>query len=373
MNIAIISHNLAQFRGGSKVALMLGRELSLIGHKVAYVCVYEDIKNLNKKFGTDHDYKVYSANRTFFGNKIINISMAWNIYHPFKKMFKEFKPDVAIEIGGVMTSLIPPIIFGVPTIYYCYCPSSRFAEVNLYPINNTERAYLKFLTFIEKRLIKKVGFVLSQCTETKVYLERDWNIKSENAYPPVDTKVFKPSSKKKDIILSVCKYEPLYRLEELINIFKKLKNRNYELHFVAQTDEPNHYLEDLVKLSNEVKGIYFHKNLPVSKLKPLYERAKIFWHSTWSYYGLIIAEAQSAGVPSISFGREHGPGEIIIDGKTGYLIDSFDELYEKTKKLLRDNNLWKKMSREARMNAVKRLGVKPFMDSFLSAISKVVK
>lgn len=373
MNIAIISHNLAQFRGGSKVALMLGKELTKLKHNVAYVCVYENIKVLNKKFNTEHKYKVYSAKESFLGNRIINFSMIWNIFSPFKKMYSEFKPDVVIEIGGVMTSLIQPVVMKIPTIYYCYCPNSRFAEVNLYPTTKLERIYLRSLAFIEKVLIKKIDKVLSQCSKTKVYLREDWGIEAENAYPPVDTNIFKPSSLKKDIILSVCKYEPLYKLEELIKIFWELKNKNFELHFVAQVDGFNPYLEKLIKLSKKDKRIHFHKNLPVNELKPLYERAKIFWHSTWSYYGLIIAEAQSCGIPSISFGREHGPGEIIIDGKTGYLVDSFREMYEKTEKLLSDKKLYNEMSIAARRNAIKRLSIKPFMDSFLHTINHVTK
>ena len=116
----------------------------------------------------------------------------------------------------------------------------------------------------------------------------------------------------------------------------------------------------------------FHKNLPVSKLKKLYQRSKIFWHSTWAFYGLTIAEAQSCGVPAISFGREHGPGEIIIDGKTGYLVGNFDEIYMKTNKLLNDKKLWNKMSKAARKNAADRLGIKPFINTSLNAINEVI-
>ena len=132
-------------------------------------------------------------------------------------------------------------------------------------------------------------------------------------------------------------------------------------------------MEKLIDLSKDDKRIHFHKNLPVDDLKLLYARAKVFWHSTWSYYGLIIAEAQSAGVPAISFGKDHGPGEIILNGKTGYVVESFKELYEKTERLLSDKKLYSRMCKAARENAVKRLSLKPFVDSFLHAISEVVR
>ncbi len=99
-----------------------------------------------------------------------------------------------------------------------------------------------------------------------------------------------------------------------------------------------------------------------------YKKSKFFWFHSGAYYGIVVAEAQSVGLPTISFGGDSGPGEFLVDGKTGFLVDNFDEMIEKTRLLIDDERLWKSMSIAARENAVSRLGLDAFRDKFKEVI-----
>lgn len=49
-------------------------------------------------------------------------------------------------------------------------------------------------------------------------------------------------------------------------------------------------------------------------------------------FGLVMAEAQAVGTPVISFRRGAAP-ELIADGKTGFLVDTLDEMVERIKQV----------------------------------------
>ncbi len=115
------------------------------------------------------------------------------------------------------------------------------------------------------------------------------------------------------------------------------------------------------------------QNADFSQLLDYYKRSKFFWFHSGAYYGIVIAEAQSSGIPTISFGSHSGPGEIIINGKTGYLVETYDDMIEKTRILINDDDLWKEMSISARENAVDRFGTDVFKAKFREVINYIRK
>jgi glycosyltransferase involved in cell wall biosynthesis len=78
---------------------------------------------------------------------------------------------------------------------------------------------------------------------------------------------------------------------------------------------------------------------------------------TSKYEGLpmVLIEAQTFGVPVISFDCETGPADIIQDGVSGYLIDPLrkEDLVTKLIELTSDDELRKKMGRNAKLNSAR--------------------
>lgn len=67
--------------------------------------------------------------------------------------------------------------------------------------------------------------------------------------------------------------------------------------------------------------------------------------------GMVIVEAQKAGLPVVSFDILCGPSDVIEDGKNGYLIKPFDirEMAEKINRLIEDPKLRKEFSDHSQM------------------------
>lgn len=374
MKIGILVYDLSIPRGGTKLALSLGKILQNEGHEIVYTCVYENIRLMEQKFGEKYNFKIYSSKFRFLGNKLNNLTALWNHSLPIYKMCKEFNPDLIIEIGGVISSLFVPILLKIPTIHYCMFPASAYiySKYNVYKINLIKNLYLRIFRFLEKFIAKRTTNIIAMCKFSKNIAEKIWKIKCEDIiYPPTNINLFKASKNKKKIILCVARYDPYYKFEKLIKIFNRLKRNDYKFYIVGQSEKDYeiNYYNKLNRIKNN-KNVRLYTNIDFNKLKKLYSNASIFWYPSWAQYGLIIAEAQSSGIPVISFGKDRGPNEIILDKKSGYIINNFEDFYKYTKKLIKNKNLWRKMSLAARKNAIKRLSDDEFKKKFIKIINE---
>ncbi len=366
LRIGLIAYDLSTLAGGTNLALTLGRELQKEGYEIAYACVYEDLNKLSKKFDIAPGFKIYKAKRPVLGEVIRTYNSLINHSFPIYKMCKEFKPDVVIETGGFLLSLAVPVLLKIPAIYYCMEPESEYSRGSL----------LNQLYFVPYKIIEKPILDRAKTCAISAYTGKViQNFSKSNVtiiYPPVDTEVFAPDKEKENIILCVLRFRSVYKFENLIDAFRKLNQRDYLLVIIGGLTKENEEYYDFLKGEIRNDGnITLLPNADFSQLLNYYKKSKFFWFHSGAYYGIVIAEAQSAGLPAISFGAESGPGEIIINGRTGYLVKNFDEMIEKTKILLSDEGLWKDMSTSARENAVIRLGTDVFRNKFKEVIKAV--
>ncbi len=105
---------------------------------------------------------------------------------------------------------------------------------------------------------------------------------------------------------------------------------------IAGMIEPQHerYFNTRVKPFVDGKQIEYHGLLAQEELSPLYRKAAavlffINWHEP---FGLVAVEAQASGTPIIAT-RFGALPEIIIEGKTGFLVDSIEEAAAAVNKL----------------------------------------
>ncbi len=198
-------------------------------------------------------------------------------------------------------------------------------------------------------------------------LHRSHNINSQILYPAIDD--FGELVPKEHIILSVGRFfRGLYndkRYDILVEAFKMLRERfhntSWTYHLVGScgTDaESQRYLNEL-RAAATGHPIYFHVNASYDDLRRYYNQAEIFWHAAGynvdeerfpertEHFGMSTVEAMSAGAIPVVINKG-GQKEIVSHGKSGYLWNTLDELFDSTAALINDTDLRNTMRQHAR-------------------------
>lgn len=199
---------------------------------------------------------------------------------------------------------------------------------------------------------------------TKNNSYKNWPLKSNILYPPVDINNIKPLNKKK-YILSVGRffgYLKDKKHDTLIKVFKDIFNsgqiKEWSLHLVgsASTGDKK-YIDQLRNLAMNLP-ITFYPNLEYRELIRLYGQSSIYWHAAgygetdptkMEHFGISTVEAMVGGCVPIVIGKG-GQLEIIEDKVSGYLWQTLEDLKESTLKLINEDRLRAQISR----NAIKR-------------------
>ena len=86
----------------------------------------------------------------------------------------------------------------------------------------------------------------------------------------------------------------------------------------------------------------------------------------------MFAEAMSHGMPAVGGNRDAG-AEVIIDGKTGFVIDpdSVDALVSAVANLFGDSATWQRMSHSAREHARSSFSYTLFRDRFAGILADI--
>jgi len=153
---------------------------------------------------------------------------------------------------------------------------------------------------------------------------------------------FKPTYEDKEYILFVGRFEEHKRIQELILLSKKL---DYPVYLVG-TGPLEERLKSYAKKIGANK-VVFTGRVDRKELIGLYQNCSFFVSgSKWEGFGLIFLEAAACAKPSIGYSKGSIP-EVIKEGETGYLVNSFESLKEKAEILIRDKKLRKSMGKEA--------------------------
>jgi GalNAc-alpha-(1->4)-GalNAc-alpha-(1->3)-diNAcBac-PP-undecaprenol alpha-1,4-N-acetyl-D-galactosaminyltransferase len=177
---------------------------------------------------------------------------------------------------------------------------------------------------------------------------------------------------KEDIVLTVGRLIKSKNHDELIKLFVKINNPNWKLVIVggnAQKQNLMNKLKGLIKeLNAEDKVILAGNQLDVESYL---QKCKIFaFTSSSEGFPNVIGEAQSIGLPVITFNCVAGPSDMIDDGENGFLIPLFDYnmFQSKLKMLMEDEYLREQFGSKAR-ESIKRYSINIIGDQFYKFIS----
>jgi glycosyltransferase involved in cell wall biosynthesis len=202
---------------------------------------------------------------------------------------------------------------------------------------------------------------------TRSWVRELWNRESEILHPPVPLRA---TGEKEPLILSVGRFfgrdaGHSKKQLELVRTFRSLVEdglTGWEYHLVGGCS-PEHlpYLEEVRREAHGLP-VRIHVDASGAELDALYRRASIFWHAAglgenerrrpWrlEHFGITTVEAMATGAVPVVVGRA-GQREIVEHGVSGFHIDSVRELAERTRELVEDESLRRRLGAGARRRA----------------------
>lgn len=240
-------------------------------------------------------------------------------------------------------------------IYYCQEPlrvvydkaiSSNIKNIS-FPKNLYEFMNRKIRKWIDSENFKNASIILANSNFSREFIKNSYGKNSVVCYLGVDTDLFKPQN-----------------LEKTIDVL-----------FIGNKDIGYALLNKLSKIfENKIKVRALFRengklNITDTELVEIYSKSKVLVALNYNEpFGLIPLEAMSCGTSVIAVG-EGGYRESVVDGETGFLISRDPkELYEKINKIISDDKLRQRMSRNARENVLQNWTWDKSIERFLKII-----
>lgn len=208
---------------------------------------------------------------------------------------------------------------------------------------------------------------------TKKILEARWGIKINFVHGGVvDLEALKPLKKKK-VILNVGRFisgqdnKHCKRQDILVEAFKKLCDQRlagWQLRLIGPVNPGPDNKAYAAQVKRAARGypITLEHNLPFAALKRAYGEAKIYWHATgygldedqypeaMEHLGITTIEAMAAGSVPVVINKA-GQKEIVTEGQNGLLWETEEELLKKTRQVIRNEKVRRRLAVQARERA----------------------
>jgi len=167
-------------------------------------------------------------------------------------------------------------------------------------------------------------------------------------YVGVDTSLFVPNFNKKNKRLKIVSCGTFQKRKQPL-LFAEIAKKFPECDFywIGEGELKQKIID---KKNNEnITNLYLLNNMPHRELSKFFANSDIFlFPSIHEGFPKVIVEAMASGLPIIAFDK-YGP-EAIINNKTGFIVSNKNEMKEKLRILIDNNELRKEFSK----NAVKR-------------------
>ncbi len=322
MDITLICDPIIGFEGSNRPAIFLAEDLA-DSHNVSvlspFICESTE-KALLAKGVTPINLRLKFFTKKF-GPSVLWLE-AWMREAFLKLNSRSLKNKSTIVINFSNVVSIPS------KIWYLQGPPSKALEDMekefSYILKFFYRALQPFVRYADERLIEYMSKCSSMIIANSKFCASVYSLfgvhVDDVVYPPIDLRVFQPSTSNpsSDYILTYLGKETRY------SVLKKLAGTGVKIKaFGSKTP----FLAGRLKTSPNIE---FLGRLSIKELVDVYSNA-LFTVFPFSHepFGYIPLESIACGTPVLTYGFQ-GPGEYIINGLTGWLVESDEELVKLT-------------------------------------------
>ena len=184
-----------------------------------------------------------------------------------------------------------------------------------------------------ERTVLRCDYLFSNAGSVKRSLQREYNLPSEIVPTGVDTSFFTPAWERpanpRPIVLFVGSLRPFKQPQLLLEAAARFPGADFVL--VGEGLMGNELKERIER--ERLGNVRLAGLLQAEELKQQYQLADIFlFPSTWEGSPKVLLEAAACGLPVIA--RNNYQPETVVDGETGYLCASNDELFGRLGEML---------------------------------------
>lgn len=276
-----------------------------------------------------------------------------NYYRKLSEYLCDIRFDFCITFGGINIDFIPKINDRSIKILDSQFSFDIYKKWELAKGNNFYRKFignLKTILFIKKA--RKFDKIIVLTNNDKQL----WTRFCENVsyiHNGIKIRNVEQSSLKNKQIISVGRLDYNKGFDMLIDAMKIVCQRHPEWVLNIYGDGGiKHSLENLI-VKNELQKNVFLKG-HTDNLDNAYMTSSIFALSSRSEgFGLVILEAQTFGLPVVTFATPSGPAEIVNNNKDGFVIDRVGDIKSYANKLIElieNYEMRVKMGSEGRKN-----------------------
>ena len=281
-----------------------------------------------------------------------------------EKLFADIRPDIVVAAGWHEGSFLFQLKDGSKKIIEHH--GWRHANVALYPVYLRELGHVTAMTRFKYWLRTLWGNLMTykqgrydrQFDRLVVLTEED---KTYCTHCPTTTVIPNPitapslevSPLSDKVILAVGRLDNQKNFPELIDIWALIAKDypDWKLRIVGEgyTD---------VRIKKKVKEYGLEEQFELcpftNKIQEHYLSASIFTlTSAFEGFGLVLVEAESMGLPVVSYACPCGPRDIIRDGQDGFLVEPGDmeTFAARLLQLIEDEELRRRMGQAAKVNS----------------------
>lgn len=278
----------------------------------------------------------------------------------FRRVIKEVKPDV-IHAHDMAASFYAALACGnVPLISHIHNNAFNSRGVSLKSI----------LYYIAARKTKHI-FWVSQSSYNGYVFHKSLERKSSILYNVIDIEALKRKMEKDtndydfDIVyLGRLTYQK--NPERLLRVLKKIRDKYQEvgIAIIGTGDLEAEIKRTAVEMgmSSSVKFLGFLSN----PSKILHDAKAMIMTSRWEGTPMCALEAMALGVPIVSTPTD-GLKDVISEGETGFLSDNDDVLAMRCVDLIKDEELYRRLSANSMSVAEKMMDMAKYADAILSS------
>ncbi len=270
-------------------------------------------------------------------------------------------------------------------LWYCHTPPREVYD--LYETRMQYRptrekfiyaAMAKVYKVVANRVVRNIEEIATNSNVTRDRINEYFYRDATVINPGIDAKHFHMGSDGK-YFLYPSRILVNKRQEYVINAYRHFvsmtKRKDIRL-VIAGTlsNDPEHmvYYSRIKKLAHGL-NISIIPNIDDSELRSLYSHATaVLFAAMNEDYGIVPLEAMASGKPVISV-DEGGPRETILEGKTGFLVNSELEMAKKMKIIVDDRSLAHELGRNGRRRIEKNYTWGTFFKKFDVILKRVAK